>query len=251
MNDIVFFNNFCFNEYSFKETHHRDNSMGVDRHFLGLIKHGHGRIICGGERIEIAEGELLYIPKGCRYHSYWIAEDRVVFDSIGFLYFPSHTPNGYALQKIPYDAALMQAFAPLSARKEVNSESISALFRLLGMLEHRLLWATADRDVTVCEKMLRLMKKDPTQTVAEYARQCEVSESLLYQYVKKVSGKTPNTHRREALLARAAELLVATNYSVEEICDRLGISSAAYFRRMLREVYGKTPSQVRKSGYVM
>ena len=118
LNDIVFFNNFHFNEYSYSETYHRDNSAGVDRHFLGLIKQGRGRIVCEGERLEISAGELFYIPKGCRYHSYWIPEERVVFDSIGFLYFPSHTPNGYALQKIPMDDALWQAFVPLSEKRK-------------------------------------------------------------------------------------------------------------------------------------
>ena len=251
MNDIVFLSAFRFNEFRFNETYHRDNSKGVDMHYLGFMKHGRGRIVCGNEKIEIAENEMVYIPKGCRYHSYWIAEDYVCFDSIGFLYFPSDTPSGYKLQKIDYDDRLREAFLPLSLDKAVNVGSIAALFRVLKLLADRLQPAPADTEVVVFEKMLQAMQTDPNLTVTEYARLCEVSESLLYQYVKRLTGKTPNHFRREALCQKATELLIATNYTVEEICDRLGISSAAYFRKMLYSIHGKTPSQVRKEGRAM
>ncbi|MBP3591642.1 MAG: helix-turn-helix transcriptional regulator [Clostridia bacterium] len=248
MNDIVFYNNFGFNEYRYKETVHRDNSMGVDSHFIGFMKHGRGRIVCEGEKIEIAEGEMFYIPKGCRYHSYWIAEDYVRFDSIGFLYFPSETPNGYRLQKIPLDAELWEAFSPLSTDKTVNVHSIASLFRVLALLSNRMIPASSSAEVTVFEKMLQLMQRDPSLTVAEYAGLLEISESLLYQYVKKASGKTPNRLRQEVLCQRARELLVATSYTVEEICDRLNFSSSAYFRKVMHSVFHKTPSEIRKEG---
>lgn len=248
MNDIVFYNNFGFNEYRYKESVHRDNSKGVEAHFIGFMKHGRGRIVCGGERLEIGENEMFYIPKGCRYHSYWIAQDYVCFDSIGFLYFPSETPNGYRLQKIPYDEELMEAFMPLSLDKSVNVQSVASLFCVLALLSKRLSPAPSAIEVTVFEKMLQLMQKDPSLTVAEYARLLEVSESLLYQYVKKASGKTPNRLRQEVLCHRARELLIATGYTVEEICDRLGFSSSAYFRKVMHSVFQKTPSELRKEG---
>ena len=248
MNDIIFYKNFGFNEYRYLESVHRDNSMGVDSHFIGFMKHGRGRIVCDGEKIEIGENEMFYIPKGCRYHSYWIAEGYVCFDSIGFLYFPSETPNGYRLQKIAYDDALMEAYSPLSRDKTVNVHSIAELYRVLALLSERLMPASSEAEVAVFEKMLRLMQRDPSLTVAEYARRLQVSESLLYQYVKKASGKTPNRLRQEALCQRARELLVATSYSVEEICSRLGFSSSAYFRKVMHSVYQKTPSEIRKKG---
>ena len=251
MNDIVFFNNFRFNEFRYSEIFHCDNSMGVDFHYIGYIKHGRGRIVCGGEKMEIAAGEMFYIPKGCRYHSCWIPEETVCFDSIGFLYFPSEAPGGYKLQKIPCDDALWNAFAPLTMHKKVSVESVAALFCVLDLLSKRLEFSPADAETVVIEKMLQAMQKDPSLTISEYARLCDVSESLLYQYVKKRTKKTPNHFRRVALCEKAIELLVATNYTVEEICDRLGVSSAAYFRKILYDIHKKTPSQIRKEGRTM
>ena len=246
MNDIIFCQNFKFNEFCYRETTHRDNSHGVAFHFIGFMKHGRGRIVTREQVVEIEENEMFYIPKGCKYHSYWIAEDTVRFDSIGFLYFPTASSNGYNLQKIAYTDEISTAFAPLSNNKEIDNTSIGYLYHLLGLLESVLTVAHTDKDVALYEKMLLFMHKEPRLTISEYAANCEVSESLLYHYVKRVSGKTPNCLRQEILCQKAAELLVTTNYTIEEICDKLEFSSAAYFRKVFGSIYKKSPSQMRK-----
>ena len=246
MNDTIFYNSFRFNELCFNETTHRDKSRGVDFHFLGFMKHGRGRIVTENQVLEIEENELFYIPKGCQYHSYWIATDYVCFDSIGFLYFPTAAPNGYDLQKINYDKTILDAFMPLSTDKTINNTSISVLYRLLGMLESVLTPAPASKDVAVYEKLIGCMQRNPQLTIPEYAALCEVSESLLYHYVKRVARKTPNRLRQEILCQKAEELLATTGYTVEEICDKLGFSSAAYFRKVFESVYKKSPSQMRR-----
>jgi len=248
MNDALFFKNFRFNEFRFNETKHRDNSKGVDMHYIGLIKHGQGRIISDGQVLDIGEDEMFYIPKGCRYHSFWIADDQVVFDSIGFLYFPTDKPNGYILQKIEQDRRIREAFDPISKSKKLNCASIGALYRLLGILESELKSAPPTRDLYIYEKAVGYMKEDPHKTIPQYARLCGVSESLLYYHIKKVTGKTPNSIRQEILCEKAAGLLTTTNYTVEEICDMLHFSSAAYFRKVFHDVYHKAPTQVRKDG---
>jgi len=246
MNDIIFLKNFRFNEYCFFKTQHRDNSCGVDFHFVGLMKHGKGRIVSQKTVLEIEENEMFYIPKGCPYHSYWIAEDYVKFDSIGFLYFPNTTPCGYKLQKINFDAEISRAFLPLSEEKTVNATSIGALYNLLGLLETKLEQAPYGKDVAVCEKLILLIKDNPQLTVPEYATLCGVSETLLYNYVKKVLKKSPNHLRQEELCAKAKELLYTTTYSIEEISDKLGFGSSTYFRKVFKMICKKPPTYFRK-----
>ena len=248
MNDAIFFKQFRFNEFHFNETKHRDNSRGVDMHYMGLMKHGRGRIVSEDQTLDIAEGEMFYIPKGCRYRSYWIADDHVTFDSIGFLYFPTDKPNGYMLQKIEITPAIREAFAPLSKGKDLNTASIGALYSLLGILESELRSSPPTRDLYVYENVIRCMKEDPHRTIPHYARLCGVSEALLYYHIKRVTGKTPNCIRREILCEKAVNLLTTTNYTVEEICDALKFSSAAYFRKVFHDIYHRSPSQVRRDG---
>lgn len=248
MNDTIFFKQFQFNEFHYNETQHRDNSRGINMHYIGMIKHGKGRIISEGQTLEICENEMFYIPKGCRYHSYWIADDYVLFDSIGFLYFPTNNPNGYALQIIEQNQEIQAAFAPLSISKTLNATSIGTLYGLLGILERKLKPSPLKRDLCIYEELIRHMKTNPHQTIPQYARLCGVSEALLYHYIKKATGKTPNQIRREILCEKAANILISTNYTVEEICDMLKFSSAAYFRKVFHDIYHKTPTQIRKEG---
>ena len=196
--------------------------------------------------LEVEENEMFYIPKGSKYHSYWIADNYYQYDSIGFLYFPTHASNGYKPQKIQYDEAIWNAFLPLSMDKTVNAASIGALYSLLGLLEPILELAPSSSDVAVYEKLLMLMKENPYLAIPEYAARCQISESLLYHYVKRSSGKTPNRLRQEILCEKAAELLFTTSYTIEEICAKLGFSSTAYFRKVFQSVYHTSPSQMRK-----
>jgi len=217
-------------------------------HYIGLMKHGRGRIISEGQTLEISENEMIYIPKGCRYHSYWIADDYVMFDSIGFLYFPAEQPNGYMLQKIEQNQWIRETFAPLSENKSLHAASIGTLYCLLGILESRLTASPPTRELCIYEKAVRYMKEDPHKTIPQYARLCGVSEALLYHHIKKAVNKTPNRIRQEILCEKAVNFLVTTNYSIEEICDMLKFSSAAYFRKVFHDIYHKSPTQVRKDG---
>ena len=246
MNDIIFCKNFRFNEYCFHENAHRDNSQGIGYHFLGFMKAGSGRLVSEHQVLDLQEGDMFYIPKGCRYHSWWIARECVRFDSIGFLYFPTTAPGGYELQKIDLDPEILEAFRPLSEDKTVSAASIGILYQLLGLLEMRLTPAPASHDVAVYEKMLLLMRDDPHRTIPEYAALCDVSQSLLYSYTKRCSGKTPNRLRQEILCEKAVQMLLTTSYPIEEICDKLQFSAPAYFRKVWSSIYDKTPSQMRK-----
>ena len=92
------------------------------------------------------------------------------------------------------------------------------------------------------------MKTDPHKTIPQYAQLCGVSEALLYHHIKKATGKTPNRIRQEILCEKAANILTTTNYTIEEICDMLKFSSAAYFRKVFHDIYHKAPIQIRKEG---
>lgn len=251
MIDTVFCKNFRFNEYRFDETQHRNNIRGVDFHYIGFMKHGRGQIVSEGQTLEIRESEMFYIPKGCHYVSHWIADDHVCFDSIGFLYFPTTAPGGYKLQIIRQTDRIWDAFAPLSQNKAVDATSIGNLYRLLGILEQILEPAPICRNAEIYEKTLRYMQEDPLRSIPHYARLCGVSESALYQHIKKQSGKTPNRIRQEVLCQKATELLTTTNLSIEEICEKLGFSSAAYFRKTFHSIYHKPPTQVRREGITL
>ena len=110
--------------------------------------------------------------------------------------------------------------------------------------------AEAHCDVIV-ETAIAYMNKNHLKTIPEYAGKCGVSTALLYHYFKKVMNKTPNQVRQEIACSKAIQLLVATDIGIEKICELTGFSSPAYFRKVLHDVCGKSPSQIRKEAKII
>ena len=247
MNDTEFFKNFGFREFIMNGTHMRDNTHGVECHFIGYMKVGRGILVSDTKSIEVGAKELFYIPKGCKYRSTWIGEEIVRFDSIGFNFFPTRKASGYELQKIPYDENIHNFYMTLSENKELSTSSIGKLYTLLGMLENVLEKTSLNKPSDTVQKALDLMYRNHMRSIPEYAYECGVSESLLYMYFKEYTKDTPNAARQRIACEKAINLLTSTNLSVEEICSRCGFSSSSYFRKVLFSITNKTPTEIRKS----
>jgi hypothetical protein len=71
VNDVLFFNNFAFNEFRQNGLGHTDNSCGAERHYLGFMKKGSALIATVDTELVLKEGDMFYIPKGLKYHSWW------------------------------------------------------------------------------------------------------------------------------------------------------------------------------------
>lgn len=246
MNDQEFFAGFSFREMSLYGTNHRDNSHGVPMHYLGYMKKGRGLLVLEKGRVELNEGDMFYIPKGCRYHSYWIGEEQVILDSLGFAYLPNPAGQAYKPQRLAYSPKIWEAYRPLSEEKTVDAGSIGRLYMVLGLLLPAMQTQTVSRGNRVVTRALQLMEQDPFRSIPGVAEGCGVSQATLYGHFKQVLNKTPNTVRQEVLCQKAIAMLSNTDLSVEEISRRAGFSSASYFRKVLFAVTGKTPRQIRR-----
>lgn len=214
------------------------------------MKQGRGLIVGRGEKLEINQNEMFYIPKGYKYHSYWTGKE-VILDSLGFKFFPSDTQNGYVLQKLNYTDEIFEFFLPLSQNKTVNNLAVGRLYTLLAMLEPIMKKSPETQCETIVQRVIELMNKNHLKTIPEYAKMCNVSPTLLYNYFKKITKKTPNQIRQEIACSKAKQLLVSTDMEIEKICEMTGFSSPAYFRKVLQIVYKKSPSQIRKEARII
>ena len=84
MEDLELYKSFVFEKYSFSSKHSANRTKGIPRHYIGYLSQGYGRLVSDECTLELEEGDLFYIPKGCRYHSYWYGKDGTEFDSFGF-----------------------------------------------------------------------------------------------------------------------------------------------------------------------
>ena len=247
VDNALFCNTFAFREYRFSRYHYTDARDGVGTNFLGYMKSGRARLVSAREEIEVGEGELFYIPMGCRYESYWYGEPEIRFDSLAFQLFPQAARTRYPLQRIgPLaggEAALRES---LSGGVPTDCASVSRLYALLASLLPRMIPEAETHEEELVRRALSYMQAHADEDVPAVASACRVSQSTLYAAFRTQRGETPVHARQRLLVERAVTLLHTTDLPVEQISAQLGFSSPAYFRRVLRMVLGQTPREIRR-----
>ncbi|MBO5370361.1 MAG: helix-turn-helix transcriptional regulator [Clostridia bacterium] len=250
MNSSIFYECFSFSEVSLTHTYHCDSSRGTPFHHIRYMKSGTGKIISDSGKIEIKSGEMFYIPKGLKYHSYWQSEDIVSFDSFGFAHFPHNGNTRFSLQKINYTQKAYNIYSELACDKTVDCRSVGLLYLLMWELMGNMICDTAIPEKQALKDAIAIIENNPTLKNSEIAKMSGVSESTLYTLFKKELLSTPNDIKRKKLCEKAMEMLRTTDIPIEEISSMLDFSSSSYFRKIFAKETGKTPRQYRKENVI-
>lgn len=228
---------------------HTDSRKGAKTHFLAKMHKGVGRFVGEGIDISFHPGDIFYIPIGFHYDSYWdndLSGEDVVWDSISFSWFPENIE--YPPQRLELSDTLRGEFDRLtSSFDRIDCKTVGGFYSLLAKLVCEMKPIEEKRTSELFETASRYLKNDPSLSVGDTARLCGVSESGLFAEFHSF-GTTPIKVRLKAQLDRATELLATTDLTVEEISERCGFGSAAYFYRAFRKHTGKTTRQVRGRG---
>lgn len=211
------------------------------------MRKGSARLVGKDITVAVREGELFYIPMGWKYESVWMGEPDIVFDSYGFTFFPLPSGAACPAQIIPMNEEIRQALDALAAHRTEDCHSIARLYLLLEEMIPVMSKAHAGGKESAVEQAITYMKSRTHITVPELARACRMSESGLYAAFRAARGCTPIAMWHRLQTDRAVNLLISTDLSVEEIVERLDFCSASYFRKILREMTGKTPREIRNS----
>ncbi len=78
----------------------------------------------------------------------------------------------------------------------------------------------------------------------EFAMEMNVSPSLLYKKIKTLTDQSPTEFIRNVRLNHTLELLQTSKYTVTEVSELCGFTSARYFSTVFRKHFGKSPSEV-------
>nr|WP_256437277.1 helix-turn-helix domain-containing protein [Flavobacterium sp. CS20] len=85
------------------------------------------------------------------------------------------------------------------------------------------------------------------KSVAEYARNLNLSEGYLNHVVKNETGHPAGKVIRERILHEAERLLIYSDKTISEIAYQLNFNHPTYFFRMFKKYIGKTPKDFRNS----
>ena len=237
MNNEEFFSSFKFIRIKPNRYNKGGNmsKQGCVTNFLGRLLYGTGKLVSQGTTVMLSAGETVFIPKGCRYESFWTPDEnsRLEWDSIGFDYFPQADKGTYLLQKVEFDGRATELLNAVTEQMKVTPFTVGRLYEVL-----------------ITENAVKFMREYPFASMSDVAAVCHVSESWLYTVFKESLHISPNEMRQKILCEKAEELLLSTGLSVEEISNELQFSSSSYFRKILKKHLGKTPSEIRRTNGV-
>ncbi|WP_304959643.1 response regulator, partial [uncultured Parabacteroides sp.] len=104
-------------------------------------------------------------------------------------------------------------------------------------------------DKEFMDSVTAIIKENLTQETLRpelIADKLGMNTRALYRRFKKISPLTPSDFIKDYRMMYAAQLLVTTNLSVQEIIYQVGISNKSYFYREFSAKYGMTPGQYRQ-----
>ena len=248
VDDIIFCNSFIFNNYHFMNYKYTDKTEGIPIHYFAYMTKGNAKICTRDETVYINQGDLFYIPNGCKYRSYWYGDPEIEFISLGFRFMPNFQNKHYEPQVIERDEDAIKAIKEIVEYGTLDGIAIGKFYTLVGALHKKLQHRSVDKDADLIEKVKGLLAEHPDYTVKDIAKACAVSESTLYSAFRKNSDTSMHDVKKSVVMEAAKDLLVSTDHPVEEISRRLNFSSSVYFRKCFKEHFGVSPRQMRKAG---
>lgn len=250
MNNTQFLNSFHFckrQRYKYFVTDHFQTN-GSPGHHIGQMIKGSAKIKSRNKTITVSEGDIFYIPNGLKYHSFWYGNenDEIVFNTLRFYHFPMLDNYKFSLQKIDCPPSATSLFQEITDDMTVNCTTVGKLYQFLGEVAGQM-EQEGRHHIDIAEIAVDYMNNHTDFLISDVAEHCKVSESTLYSIFKKAFKATPIEKKQQIFCERAAELLITTELSIEEISAMLGFSSSSYFRKIFKKHMNKTPLQVRKN----
>lgn len=109
---------------------------------------------------------------------------------------------------------------------------------------------TSDKDRIFMEEIHRILNANLTNSdfsVDDFAGMINLGRTIFFKRLKDLTGYSPNDYIRVYRLKKAAELLRCGDFTISEVCFKVGFKDPFYFSRRFKEQYGESPSVYQKN----
>ena len=243
---------------------------------LFFMENAVGYVLANDVKHNFSNGDIVYLPPRTKYRFYFKSNENLKIIILNF-----DLINNFSDIETSLGTANEQNFNPdISPHYEINEllrepivkqmpqmkasltqctdnflkkvgfyrERSSALLKLclLELIRHNI----SDTPYSLlCEKVLTYIHEnyaDTTLTNEDISRVFNYHPYHLSRIIKQETGKTLHNYLMYYRLRIAKNLLVTTQYDIEDIAWRAGFSSSTYFIKLFRLNTGLTPKKYRK-----
>ena len=249
-NDAIFVSDLTTTRHIFSRYHFCRGNSNKRKSRLGVILSGSGSYLYLGKRLQVSEGDVVFIPENIYCYSEWHGEPRieVVYLSC-FMHYEDYT---YGAQLINASEDIKNDILQISALLLGNQldvlEAYSRFYKLLQFIIPELKPSDIMIDQTLESAIGYITNNwDKDFSVVDIARECCVSESSLYHLFQRNLGQTPINFVNSIRINIAIEYLENSKYSISRICELVGFHSENHFRKIFFNFTGTTPLKFRKN----
>ena len=250
-NNNIFVSELSTSTHEFHNYHFCRGNSNRRKTRVGLIEKGSGAYIYLGKKLEVGEGDVVFIPESIYCYSEWRGSPDIVVKYISC--FINYDGICYEPQRIEADSKTREMILEISSLLSLDDqlktlEAYSIYYRLLQFILPQMTPSNIAFDKTL-QSAVEFITNNWKEnfSVSDLAKLCCVSESTLYHLFQKNLGQTPVQFLNSIRINVAIEYLETTNYSISVISSLSGFSSENHFRKTFQSFTSTTPLKFRKS----
>ncbi len=250
---IFHITNLTLNDHFFREYHFCRGNNSKRKSRIGLVEAGHANFMYLNRKIEVKQGDVIFIPGKIFCYSEWFGSPDIRVFYLSFDVECDEEEGAFELQSLPVEREetrqlLRRIRELLQGDLPQTLEAYSLFYHFLAQSLPRLDSKRQKLDSrlhTAIDYITRNWNRD--FSMADLAQECLLSESHLYHLFKTYLGQTPVNYLNAVKVNYAIQYLENEQASIAEICAMTNFHSESYFRRVFRAATGITPSDYRKA----
>ena len=218
---------------------------------LSFRTQGDASLTCGNDTFHAATGSVLFIPAGCTYEISSQAEEVFCINL--------NTSSAEPLQPklfMPHNApVLADAFHSVyqawnSKRPGYYHKCMSIIYAILSQLDKQCSTTYQSPSFLSIKQAIEYMHEhfmDPDLKVSALCRMVNLSDTQFRRHFYEIYQTTPVKHLQVLRINYAADLLVNSSLSIDEVSFMSGFSDPKYFCFVFKRLKHRPPSAFRSS----
>lgn len=231
------------------------NSLNLGGHYWRLYYHdspGAG-IYAGRKKVELQPDRVYLLPPNCDLET-WCTGEPVQL----YLHFEMTQIAGnpdYPYNELPVSDDMRTLLARLSHLLEHKEDAGRAQAKLLAIAiagcamallpPEALTELNSDKRIAaVCDYLRENLQKE--HSIDQLAVRARMAPNAFLRQFREITGSTPYQYLLQLRYSYASRLLESQAFSIDEICDLIGVKDRFHFSRRFKKLYGAPPALYRK-----
>lgn len=236
-------------------------AAGLPHSLVALVTHGSGGWQIGERAQLIREGEVVWVPEGSPHgmrpgvrgcqaitvrFTARVAGAHCLLTLLGF---PTAVRDSPGPEQIFHELVRLHHFRPGGWEQRARALVAELVLRTVHEYPDQLDPAASVRKLRalrwLCPVLHLADRSGPRIAVAAMAKALAWSPTHLRRVFREYLGTSPHAWLAERRLKKAADLLVTTDQSVEQVARAIGYESLSHFHRAFKRRFGCTPAEYR------